>query len=960
MSLARRGIAAFTAGSLLLTAWPIQAQTVDGAAEARALAPGLVPNPETLFQQQDGTVTLQGGHEIPLDELFPGQGDAAPLAEAYGDEGATVDLGHAAQEQLLDSPTSEGEAYRTLLDSPYDGPRDLSHEPWFDTTRTILDDVERLGGELGRCVPTQVVGTNPRTVWQPDLRICTRPALAPTTGACRIEHALSFSEQNAFARVGVYGAEINTFRLDFAQGSWTKIAPSDGSHFAGEVPQLDQAELCDGTASTSFTLTAAGTWADAPVPGDLDDSITVTIPQQPSCANGLQAIVQLTDRGGDEKNKSGSELALHMLGITDRWWPQACLDIALGQALPAACTITATAVNPPDQQGCAYHDGRRICAGDPLWQAIPPPPFDPEETQLSRLAAGTDIRWSCPAGTTTVPVTDSCTPLQKRPECKLQSTNCVVGTEDAAGNCTVVDDTYDCGREVVVDDGGIRTELQCDGEIKCLGDSCTGGTQETNPNFAQVAAVLKGAELAALDGACNPETGECAVFTGQAATCKRVLAGTVDCCQDVQGVGLATYLQLAFAVASLDGAMATLDPTNPLRGSWEAMASPLTMSWDWVGGQFTSALNGITGSTTPAASAGDALGILGVAQQQLMQQTAQWTLETFGPAAANALFTVNGGAAVTANGTLVAGTVQLGGVAAAVGTALTWVAAAYTAYQVAIILAQIIWECEQDELDLAVKRELKQCTSLGSYCATDSIAGCIESRRSYCCYSSPFSRILQEQIRPQLGLSMGDAEDPDCSGIRIQDLTRIDWTKVDLDEWIAMLAANGQLPDAESITVERLTGNLRMVNAAAGAGQAQAADTARAADATPMAAAAPGGTANRPDVIERTLARTAQSDIPAALATARDELMPYLRPGGGAPKPRPEAYDHEDIPTALLQPWRLPNRWQDQLPSLPGGGGTDPPPPPSPPPPSCTGGSQATVTPAWHSTPSEADPKRVK
>ena len=32
MSLARRGIAAFTAGSLLLTAWPIQAQTVDGAA----------------------------------------------------------------------------------------------------------------------------------------------------------------------------------------------------------------------------------------------------------------------------------------------------------------------------------------------------------------------------------------------------------------------------------------------------------------------------------------------------------------------------------------------------------------------------------------------------------------------------------------------------------------------------------------------------------------------------------------------------------------------------------------------------------------------------------------------------------------------------------------------------------------------------------------------------------------
>ena len=69
---------------------------------------------------------------------------------------------------------------------------------------------------------------------------------------------------------------------------------------------------------------------------------------------------------------------------------------------------------------------------------------------------------------------------------------------------------------------------------------------------------------------------------------------------------------------------------------------------------------------------------------------------------------------------------------------------------------------------------------------------------------------------------------------------------------------------------------------------------------TIAAAAVPGGTGRRPDVIERTLARTAQSDIPAALATARDELMPYLRPGGGAPKPRPEAYAHADIPPELL------------------------------------------------------------
>ena len=31
--------------------------------------------------------------------------------------------------------------------SPYDGPRDLSSEDWYDNTRTILSDIDRLGGE---------------------------------------------------------------------------------------------------------------------------------------------------------------------------------------------------------------------------------------------------------------------------------------------------------------------------------------------------------------------------------------------------------------------------------------------------------------------------------------------------------------------------------------------------------------------------------------------------------------------------------------------------------------------------------------------------------------------------------------------------------------------------------------------------------------------------------------------
>ena len=85
--LARRGVAVLTATSLLLTAWPLPAQTVDGAVEARALAPGLVPDAKTLFQLEDGTITLDGGGEIPLEQLFPGEGEAHPLPTPMATKG---------------------------------------------------------------------------------------------------------------------------------------------------------------------------------------------------------------------------------------------------------------------------------------------------------------------------------------------------------------------------------------------------------------------------------------------------------------------------------------------------------------------------------------------------------------------------------------------------------------------------------------------------------------------------------------------------------------------------------------------------------------------------------------------------------------------------------------------------------------------------------------------------------
>ena len=121
--------------------------------------------------------------------------------------------------------------------------------------------------------------------------------------------------------------------------------------------------------------------------------------------------------------------------------------------------------------------------------------------------------------------------------------------------------------------------------------------------------------------------------------------------------------------------------------------------------------------------------------------------------------------------------------------------AAYMIYTVAVILIQLIWTCEEEEFELGAKRELKSCHDVGSYCKSKLLSACIERRKAYCCFNTPLARILNEQIRPQLGRGWGEADAPDCTGIAVSDFGRVDWDRVNLDEWLAILAETGLYPD---------------------------------------------------------------------------------------------------------------------------------------------------------------------
>jgi conjugal transfer mating pair stabilization protein TraN len=197
-----------------------------------------------------------------------------------------------------------------------------------------------------------------------------------------------------------------------------------------------------------------------------------------------------------------------------------------------------------------------------------------------------------------------------------------------------------------------------------------------------------------------------------------------------------------------------------------------------------------------------------------MEQVATWVGETFGATAGNLLFSSGGAAAFSESGSLNSGvtgsTLELGGGGAMIGSMLNVIMIAYAVYQILVMIVQLIWQCEQKEYELAAKKSLKACAYLGSYCATKVLGMCVEERESYCCFSSPLARILQEQIRPQLGMNFGDLKHPSCNGIPIGQLARVDWNKVNLDEWIAILQSTNHLPTAanagQKLNLDQLTG----------------------------------------------------------------------------------------------------------------------------------------------------------
>ena len=421
---------------------------------------------------------------------------------------------------------------------------------------------------------------------------------------------------------------------------------------------------------------------------------------------------------------------------------------------------------------------------------------------------------------------DHCAKYANDPNCEFLDSHCL---GEKSGICYTRQDRYDCGYTGSLNRIGIEESILCEGQpMQCMLGECQADiTDADNTDFASAVSGLHAAKHMAHDMQCNQDGSECRIFSGKSCTCKQGIFNMVDCCNLPTNVGFASYMNLLLMGYLFDRSAIHLQSNfpNQLTGQYQKMREPVAQgiqklsqsaknlwsdmgkSWDKLTEKLWPTPAEVHTQTATAKPIAGELSqeaqkrILGNMQQQLIRKMAGVVHKILGEDATNLLFRTAGNNLASQGGQLSQQTLIMN---PAITSAISAVTLIYTAYTMTRLIIQITNKCEDEEFELAAKREMKTCHKVGSYTESELLGLSSMEYNSYCCFSSPLSRILQVQIRQQLKTGWGSAEHPDCSGVTPEILQTVDWYRIDLSEWLALLKLQNKLPELNADTLKQL------------------------------------------------------------------------------------------------------------------------------------------------------------
>ena len=92
-------------------------------------------------------------------------------------------------------------------------------------------------------------------------------------------------------------------------------------------------------------------------------------------------------------------------------------------------------------------------------------------------------------------------------------------------------------------------------------------------------------------------------------------------------------------------------------------------------------------------------------------------------------------------------------------------------------------KCTKDEQTLIDMRSKKLCVYVGKQ-STKKMNVTTAIKHRFCCFGNLLYKVIQIGGRKQLGRSFGSGSAPDCGGLSLEEILRIDWNQVDFAEFI--------------------------------------------------------------------------------------------------------------------------------------------------------------------------------
>ncbi len=108
--------------------------------------------------------------------------------------------------------------------------------------------------------------------------------------------------------------------------------------------------------------------------------------------------------------------------------------------------------------------------------------------------------------------------------------------------------------------------------------------------------------------------------------------------------------------------------------------------------------------------------------------------------------------------------------------------------------------CSSEEKALGKAKDKKLTVYVGEYCSKKVLGVCLQKKRGYCVFDSKLARIVQEQgRRDQLGVGFGKGKSPDCRGITVDELQRLDFGVMNFSDFYDDLNAGSEIPEDQAL-----------------------------------------------------------------------------------------------------------------------------------------------------------------